>query len=247
MNRDDLYEIVEYKIHEIFLEYQKSENIISGDISPDESFVLDEMKDKLTDFVIDSMKDNERGISCGQFLQDYDVKLHQIFYMMQAYWYNSKDENIAKAIDAPYRYWASNWYSDITENSPDATKDVLEREIDNVFKEYQNRLSAVKDKTLDVQLTEDEKINKLSGSEFICSLPREWQQRIKDAIISNLTEFYDTTDLDKAVDGHRSIRALAEEVMNGRLTDLEDTFDWRDVLNGGDGHYETRDEEEREI
>ena len=82
MGRDDLYEIVEYKIHEIFLEYQKSENIISGDITPDESFVLDEMKDKLTDFVIDSMKDNERGISCGQFLQDYDVKLHQIFYMM---------------------------------------------------------------------------------------------------------------------------------------------------------------------
>lgn len=91
---------------------------------------------------------------------------------------------------------------------------------------------------------------KLSGCEYICSLPQDWQQRIEDAIISNLTEFYDTTDLDKAVDGHLSIRALAEEAMNGRLTDLEDDFDWRDVLNGGDGYCgycKARDEEEREI
>lgn len=95
-----------------------------------------------------------------------------------------------------------------------------------------------------------EKINNLSGCEFICSLPQDWQQRIEDAIINHLTDFYETIDLDKAVDGHLSIRALAEEAMNGRLTDLEDDFDWRDVLNGGDGYYgycKARDEEEREI
>ena len=95
-----------------------------------------------------------------------------------------------------------------------------------------------------------EKINNLSGCEFICSLPQDWQKRIKDATINHLTDFYETTDLDKAVDGHLSIRALAEEAMNGRLTDLEDDFDWRDVLNGGDGYYgycKARDEEEREI
>ena len=330
MDRYDLYEIVENKIHEIFLEYQKSENIKSCDITLDESLVLDEMKDKLTDFVIDSMKDNERGMSCAQFLQDYDVKLHQIYYMMQAYWYDTKDPKMAEITKTAYCVWADDWFFDILEGNPGATKEVFEKEINDVLKEYQNRLSTVKTNKvkpfdagelcdiyngsdiealdymheyLDGELKElcerlidlnnntligwgkepvsmreseeyyegkwkllnhfgiensngdavlpaphlEEKTDKLSGSEFICSLPQDWQQRIKDAIISTLTEFYDTTDLDKAVVGHRSIRALAEEVMNGRLTDLEDAFDWRDVLNGGDGHYEARDEEEREI
>ena len=53
---------------------------------------------------------------------------------------------------------------------------------------------------------------KLRGTEFIVQLPKEMQDKIKDAI--------------SKVEG-----ADVKTAMDGRLTDLEDNIDWRKVLD----------------
>lgn len=44
-------ELVDDKIHEVFYEYQRSHNIISGDIAPLDASKLDELKDALADCI----------------------------------------------------------------------------------------------------------------------------------------------------------------------------------------------------
>lgn len=52
MNRGTLYNLVEEKINDIFLEYQAANDIKSGDITPLQALQLEELKNKLTDLVM---------------------------------------------------------------------------------------------------------------------------------------------------------------------------------------------------
>lgn len=107
-------------------------------------------------------------------------------------------------------------------------------------------------------------VERLSGTEHIATLPEEDREALKYAILHNLKEFFDTNDIDAVVDGSfdpgkdyviengmafnkGSIRYMAQEVMSGRLCDLEDSLDWRDVLCGGDGSLEKDAEKDLEV
>ena len=52
MNREILYNLVEERINDIFLEYQKQNGIKSGDISPMQTLRLEELQNELTDLII---------------------------------------------------------------------------------------------------------------------------------------------------------------------------------------------------
>lgn len=52
MNRDELYLLVAEKVNEIFLAYQVSNEITTGDIHPMDALQLDAVQEKLTDLVI---------------------------------------------------------------------------------------------------------------------------------------------------------------------------------------------------
>ena len=58
MTKNELFELVENKVNEIYLAYQKAEGITSGDMNPDYEFQLDEIEQNLTDFIIKSMEGN---------------------------------------------------------------------------------------------------------------------------------------------------------------------------------------------
>ena len=58
MTRLELLSLVDEKINEAFLAYQQSEGIMVGDISPDDSFAIDELSEKLTALIISSMEKN---------------------------------------------------------------------------------------------------------------------------------------------------------------------------------------------
>ena len=52
MNREILYNLVEERINDIFLEYQKQNGIKSGDISPIQALRLEELQNELTDLIM---------------------------------------------------------------------------------------------------------------------------------------------------------------------------------------------------
>lgn len=53
MDRETLYNLVESKIDDIFLEYQNANGIKSGDISPMQSLRLDNLQNQLTDLIME--------------------------------------------------------------------------------------------------------------------------------------------------------------------------------------------------
>lgn len=52
MNRETLYNLIEEKINDIFLEYQTANDIKNGDITPLQAFQLEELQNKLTDLIM---------------------------------------------------------------------------------------------------------------------------------------------------------------------------------------------------
>ena len=58
MGKKDLLDIIEEKVNEVYLAYQKANGITHGDMYPEEVFELDYLMDKLADLVISSMKCN---------------------------------------------------------------------------------------------------------------------------------------------------------------------------------------------
>lgn len=58
MDREELFDLIDEKINDIFLEYQKANDIASGDISPLQSLDLEEIEDKLTDLIMSVDKQN---------------------------------------------------------------------------------------------------------------------------------------------------------------------------------------------
>lgn len=58
MNKSELLELIDTKVNELFYEYQKSNNIQYGDISPDDIMKLQEIEDQLTEFIIDISNGN---------------------------------------------------------------------------------------------------------------------------------------------------------------------------------------------
>lgn len=52
MNREILYNLVEERINDIFLEYQKQNDIKSGDITPVQALRLEELQNELTDLIM---------------------------------------------------------------------------------------------------------------------------------------------------------------------------------------------------
>ena len=58
MTREELLNKIDEKVNEIFYDYQTSEGIAYGDISPTNAFALDELEEKLADLVIYSMEGN---------------------------------------------------------------------------------------------------------------------------------------------------------------------------------------------
>lgn len=64
------------------------------------------------------------------------------------------------------------------------------------------------------------KIKSLSGTEFICTLDEFYQNKIRAALKIIIPEICDNYDI--------------EEIMSGRLCDLEDNLNWREALFDGD-------------
>ena len=58
MTRNELLDLVEDKVNELYLAYQNAEGITNGDIGPDCEFQLDEIEQNLTDLIIKSMEEN---------------------------------------------------------------------------------------------------------------------------------------------------------------------------------------------
>ena len=58
MTKEKLRKCVDEKIDDIYLWYQRSEEIKCGDISPDHLFQLEELAEQLTDLIIKSMEGN---------------------------------------------------------------------------------------------------------------------------------------------------------------------------------------------
>jgi hypothetical protein len=52
MDKKELLELIEEKIDDVFLEYQKKNDIKSGDISPEQALRLDELQNELADLVM---------------------------------------------------------------------------------------------------------------------------------------------------------------------------------------------------
>lgn len=59
MNRESLCELIDIKLNEVFLAYQKANGIESGDISPEDAFSLDELQEKMTDLIISVCEKNK--------------------------------------------------------------------------------------------------------------------------------------------------------------------------------------------
>lgn len=64
------------------------------------------------------------------FLKENDVILHQIYHLMQAYWYGTEDaENGSVELTQSYDEWATDWYYEITQYNdfkPSILTDTLE-------------------------------------------------------------------------------------------------------------------------
>lgn len=58
MNRETLYNLVEEKINDIFLEYQVANDIKSGDITPLQALQLEELQNKLADLIMNVGSEN---------------------------------------------------------------------------------------------------------------------------------------------------------------------------------------------
>lgn len=52
MDRKELYNLIEEKNNDIFLEYQKQNGIKSGDISPMQALRLEELQNELADLIM---------------------------------------------------------------------------------------------------------------------------------------------------------------------------------------------------
>lgn len=52
MDRKKLLELIEEKTDDVFLEYQKKNDIKSGDISPEQALRLEELQNELADLVM---------------------------------------------------------------------------------------------------------------------------------------------------------------------------------------------------
>lgn len=59
MNRETLYNLVEERINDIFLEYQVANDIKSGDITPLQALQLEELQNKLTDLIMNVRSENK--------------------------------------------------------------------------------------------------------------------------------------------------------------------------------------------
>ena len=58
MTREKLLKKIDEKVDEIYYDYQTSEGITCGDISPTNAFALDELEEQLADLIIYSMEGN---------------------------------------------------------------------------------------------------------------------------------------------------------------------------------------------
>lgn len=52
MDRDELYELIESEVDGIFLKYQEKNNIKTGDISPYELLMLENLQNQLADLIV---------------------------------------------------------------------------------------------------------------------------------------------------------------------------------------------------
>lgn len=59
MDRETLYSLVEERVNDIFLEYQTTNNIKSGDISPVQALRLGELQNALTDLIMNVGSENK--------------------------------------------------------------------------------------------------------------------------------------------------------------------------------------------
>ena len=58
MDRKTLYNLIEEKINDVFLEYQAANDIKSGDITPLQALQLEELQNELTNLVMNVGSEN---------------------------------------------------------------------------------------------------------------------------------------------------------------------------------------------
>lgn len=73
------------------------------------------------------------------FKKENDVKLHQIFYMKNLYWFDSKDDCGFELI-LDYDEWVSDWYFEMlrgfqSHSEPNVKERLLE-EVNNAWEQY---------------------------------------------------------------------------------------------------------------
>lgn len=59
MNEEELLELIDEKVNEIFKAYQDSRGCTSGDITPEMSLELDMLQRRLADLIIEQVEINE--------------------------------------------------------------------------------------------------------------------------------------------------------------------------------------------
>lgn len=74
MNRESLYDLVEERINDIFLEYQIENGIESGDISPLQALRLEELQNELTDLIMNVGRMNMQSSKDKCVCPDYGTE-----------------------------------------------------------------------------------------------------------------------------------------------------------------------------
>lgn len=178
-------------------------NILSAYLT-DSKYALDEKNAWLDKYLPEIPRENRVFMPCGDNKKDYiEGGVRPNDFLLDDYTKNLNDWQppargikLLNAINHTRGSWA---YDRIRY---DRTPTELSLGIVSVMK---GRLMIKDDKVFNP--------DKLSGTEFIVQLPKDMQDKIRDAV-------------------SRVPSADVETAMNGRLTDLEDNIDWRKVLKG---------------
>ena len=86
MNREELYELVDNAIDNVFGKYQDAEGITSGDIAPLDSIKLDSLIDQVTDLIISSMEHNKPDYKWKLTIEHFSDKRIMFFTKLSNVW-----------------------------------------------------------------------------------------------------------------------------------------------------------------
>lgn len=75
-----LKELIHDKINEVFLEYQKANNIISGDINPFDAYQLECIEDNIFEIIVRACATMPKAIPSSYLYRDHEGIVMSVFY-----------------------------------------------------------------------------------------------------------------------------------------------------------------------